>query len=342
MHAELHLLAGLILAHVVWLLAYLTGTLIDRRANAPETAATALAEFVVRSATGLALWGFGTFVIGIAGWLNPIGLATLFACFLFAGRALHGRALFTGAFWRDQADRVGRAWSVPNLLLYYAALAVIVPAILPDSLSDSVRYHLAYPVDWAVHGRIYPDYFLRLPFYPMNFQLLFAAFQTLGLAAYVHFLPWLCGALVLLATRAAIALLEERIAPPVTRVDRVARGMVTFLLPLSVLVSPIFLRWTDTAYIDVPAELFAFVPALCLVLALVAKRDLRWSAVCCGAFFVGMKVSFIAFVPLLVAFVWILTAALGGSRRGGPSPASCWSQRARRGTCATSSTTTTR
>ena len=315
MHAELHVISGLILTHVVWFLAYLTGTLIDRREDAPETAAAALAEFVVRSASGLALSGFATFFIGVAGWLNPIGFAGLFACFVIALRMRHGRELFTGAAWRALAQRVGRAFNVPTLLLYYAALAAIVPAVLPDTLSDSVRYHLAYPVDWAVHGRIYPDYFLRLPFYPTNFQLLFAAFQTLGLAAYVHFLPWLCGALVVLATRAAVALLEERLPPPAMRVDRVARTLVTVLLPLSILVSPIFLRWVDTAYIDVPAELFAFVPTLCLVLALVAKRDLRWSAVCCGAFFVGIKVSFIVFIPMLVAFVWILTKALGENRR---------------------------
>ena len=342
MHAEIHLLVGFVLIHVVWLLAYLTGTLLDRRSGAPETTAAALAELVVRTAGGLALWGFGTFVIGIAGVLNPVGFAGLFACWLIASRVVHGPAFFTRSFWRGQAARVRMAWNGPTIVLYYGALAAMVPAILPDIDSDSVRYHLAYPVDWVVHGRIYPDLFLRLPFYATNFQLLYAAFQTLGLADYVHFLPWLCGALVLLATRSAITLVEEHIPPAATRFDRIARELVTFLVPLSIVVSPVFLRWGDTGLIDVPLELYAFVPALCLLAAVVAKRDLRWSAAVCGAFVIGMKTSYIAFVPLLVATLWILARTLSASRRAPLSSASSCSSPRRHGTCATSSTIATR
>ena len=67
MNAELHLLVGLGLIHIAWAVAYVTGTLLDWGSPPPETRARALTEFVVRSATGIAVWGFGAFVLGMAG-----------------------------------------------------------------------------------------------------------------------------------------------------------------------------------------------------------------------------------------------------------------------------------
>ncbi|HEX3550158.1 MAG TPA: hypothetical protein VHT53_07285, partial [Candidatus Elarobacter sp.] len=48
---------------------------------------------------------------------------------------------------------------------------------------------------------------------------------------------------------------------------------------------------------------------------LTAKKDLRWSAACCGGFFLGMKLSFAVLGPYVIAIVWALVTVLGGSRR---------------------------
>src|ERR1700682_1263838 len=141
MIAQLHLLIGIVLIHVVWAVAYLTGSLIDARSPRPATRSLALTELVVRSAAGLALWAFGGFAIGIAGFLNVWGSAALAVAFALAGRAIYGARYFSAAFWREQAARVGTAFDMPNLALYYAALITIVPATFPDVDSDTMRYH---------------------------------------------------------------------------------------------------------------------------------------------------------------------------------------------------------
>jgi len=315
MFAEERLLAGWLLLHAVWLVAYLTGALLDRGSRTPATPAEALAELVVRTATGLALWGFGVLVLGVAGWLNPLGVLGLLIAFALAARRVHGPALLTAAFWRASWARVTRAVTPANLGFYYVALLTMVPAIMPDLESDTLRGHLALAADWAVHGRVYADVLLRLPYYATNFQLLYALFDTLGLAAFVHLLPALCGGLVLLAARAAVTLVEERLPAAPAGWPRLSRALVTALVPLSLALSPVFLRWNDTAMLDIPIELYAFVPALCLVAALTAKLDLRWSAVCCAGFFLGMKLSFPILGPYLLIVVWALIAAAGGSRR---------------------------
>ncbi|MDB5092014.1 MAG: Dolichyl-phosphate-mannose-protein mannosyltransferase [Candidatus Eremiobacteraeota bacterium] len=317
MNAQLHLLVGLVLIHVVWILAYLTGTLLDARLAQPNTRSSALAEFVVRSATGIALWGFGAFVLGMVGFLTGWGLIALLAAFVVWGRVVHGPAALTRAFWRAQAARVGLAFGPANLALYYVGLATIVPAAFPDIDSDSVRYHLAYAAEWAYHGRIFTDMFLREPYYANNFHMIFALFDVVHAAAYVHFATWLCGALAVLATKAAIGLVEDCFPRAATRFGRASRLVVAFLLPLTIVVSPVFLRWTDTGMTDVQVEMFALIPALCAVAAFTKRIDLRWSAVCCGAFLIGMKVTLIAFFPLLAATVWVLVAWLGGTRRAG-------------------------
>ncbi|HEX3551347.1 MAG TPA: hypothetical protein VHT53_13265, partial [Candidatus Elarobacter sp.] len=263
MFAEERLLAGWVIVHAVCVLAYLTGGLLDRRARPPKTPAEALTELVVRIATGLALWGFGVLAIGLAGALRPLGVVALFAAFVLAARAVHGPALFTAPFWRALARRAGLAVTVPNLALYYVALLTMVPAVLPDMESDSLRGHLALAADWAVHGHVYADTLLRLPYYATNFQLLYALFDTLGLWDFVHFLPAMCGGLVLLGARAAVTLIEDLLPPAATRWTAVSRALVTTLIPLTLALSPVFLRWNDTGMLDIPIELYAFVPVLC-------------------------------------------------------------------------------
>jgi hypothetical protein len=299
----------------VWAIAYVTGTLLDARAERPATRGDALFDLVLRTATGLALWGFGVFALGLAGVLNAWGIAALFVVAAAACRAVHGAAFFTGAFWRDRAARVGAAFGPAEMALYYVALATVVPATYPDYSSDGVRYHLAYAMDWVNHGSLFLDRFLRQPLYANNFLLIFAALDAVHLSDQTHFVVWLCGALTALCVRAVLRVLDETIPPSDGRLATLSRRAVTTLLPLAILVPAVFLRYVDTGLVDVPIELYAFVPVACGAIALLRKRDVRWSAACCGGFALGMKISLIAFAPLFAAAVWLAVRAVGASRR---------------------------
>ncbi|HTD34289.1 MAG TPA: hypothetical protein VK665_11545 [Candidatus Elarobacter sp.] len=316
-----HLIAGLLTIHAAWAIAYLAGTLIDRRTAAPPSAASALTELVARSAAGVALIGLAAFALGIAGFLDVRGLLAAGAVLVLLLRAVHGPAFFRGAFWREQAARVGAAFTGPTLALYYLGLAASVPAIYPDITSDGVRYHLAYAVDWATHGAIYVDPFLRNPYYANNFLLIYAVFEVLGLDAYVHFTVWLTGLFAMLATRAALMLFAETLPPPGSALERIGRAAVTTLLPASIVICPAFLRWDTTGMLDAAIEAFVFIPALVAVAALTARRDLRWSGACCAGFAIGMKISLIVFAPLLAGLAWVTASALGGTRRASAAAA---------------------
>ena len=314
MFAIAHLLAGFLVIHGVWGLAYVAGTLLDVRGPRPQTPATALTHLVARSAAGLSLWGFAIFALGLAGALNVWGLTALLVATAVAGRLVHGPSFFSGSFWRDQIERIGLAGTGGNLALYYLALVTMIPAVYPDVTSDGVRLHLAYAQDWANHGRVYTDLLLRGAFTANNFLLIYAAFDVLHAQAFVHFTVWLCGALAVLGVRAALTMFEETYPPPSAVGDRVTRAMVTFLLPATIVLPGAFLHWNDTGMVDIPIELYLFVPVLCTVAAIIAKQDLRWTAVLAAAFAIGMKVSLPLFVPLFVPLVWVMVASVGGRR----------------------------
>jgi hypothetical protein len=314
MFAIAQLLAGFLIIHGVWALAYVAGTLLDARSPRPQTPATALTHLVARSAAGLALWGFAAFALGIAGVLNVWGLAAALVVLVVAGRVVHGPSFFSRSFWRDQLERIGLAGTGGNLALYYLALVTMIPAVYPEMTSDGVRGHLAYAQDWATHGRIYTDLLLRGAFTATNFQLVFAVFDVLHAQAFVHFAVWLCGALTVLGVRAALTMVEETYPPPSGAADGVTRAMVTFLLPATIVLSGVFLHWNDTGMIDIPIEFYVFAPVLCTVAAVIAKQDLRWAAVVTAAFAIGMKLSLPLLVPLFVPLLWVSIASLGGRR----------------------------
>jgi len=314
MFAIAHLLAGFLVIHGVWALAYVAGMLLDARSPRPQTPATALTHLVARSAGGLALWGLAAFALGIAGALNVWGLTAALVAAAVAGRLVHGPSFFSGSFWRDQIERIGLAGTGGNLALYYLAVVTMIPAVYPDMTSDGVRLHLAYAQDWASHGRIYTDLLLRGAFTANNFLLIFALFDVLHAQAFVHFAVWLCGALTVLGVRAALTMFEETYPPPSSAGDSVTRAMVTFLLPATIVLSGVFLHWNDTGMVDIPIEFYLFVPVLCTVAAIIAKQDLRWTAVVTGAFAIGMKLSLPLFVPLFVLLLWVLIASVDGRR----------------------------
>jgi hypothetical protein len=311
MIAALQYATGLGIIHVAWAIVYLVGSIAwtprlggpppSRRAGDPG----AVLEFVLTTVAGMAIAGLTTFFIGIAGALYPIAAAIAVAC-LFGAFILLGESPFTRAFWALRWRALTALPSAGAIAVYLCTLFLAVPAILPETAYDALFYHLPYALDWATTHHIYADEWRRWPYYANNWLLLDAWLFEFGATPYVDFLGWFAGALSLLGVYGLVDALGERF-PHLTRPQA---QLAAFLSTLALLVSPIFVRWVDTGMVDAAIGLF-FIASVASVVMAVQSGERRWAyyLVVCFAFFVGIKGSFLAFIPCAMGAVWIAMRA---------------------------------
>jgi hypothetical protein len=306
-------LIGIACIHLFWLYFYLVGSLAwtpvhSRSSDDTSRAADDrphLLDLVITTVTGISITGFILFFLGTAGLLNMYGLAL---CLVLQGLLFwFGRQekVFGYSFWGRRFRRLGKAATIPALILYTLFLVLAVPAVLPPTLWDSISYHLAYAVDFTNAEKIYVDEFLRFPYYTNNFLLINAVMFILKLEVLCHFLTWLCGLLTCLGIYAFLA---ER---PEAATDVGSRGkyllsLRNILLVLSLALSPVFLRFLNVAYVDIPIGLFVLVPVLCVYLALSGRAShYEASFILVAAFGVGMKITQVLLLPLFVVALFV-------------------------------------
>ena len=308
-------LTGIGCIHLFWAYFYLAGSLVwAARSPASASGASAtpndvppLADLVITTVTGISMVGFALFFLGIASLLNvytlPLWLLLPALLFWFVRR----ENILSSSFWAFRLKRLRRAVTNPALIIYVLFLVLAVPAVLPPTLWDSISYHLAYAVDFANAGQINVDQFLRFPYYTNNFLLLDAFMFVLKLEVLCHFLTWLCGLLTCLGVYAFLA------EPPTTYADGGGGGRRAFLfrnilVVLSLALSPVFLRYLNVAYVDVPIGLFIMVPVFCVYLALAGKTyQYKTSFILTAAFCVGMKIPHVLLLPLFAGSLIILS-----------------------------------
>jgi hypothetical protein len=289
-------LIGLAVAHLAWFYFFTGGQLL--RSSVPdESDSFSLADLIITSVAGMALSGFGLLLLGFAGVLNYSGI---FIALVLEGVLfwlIRGDNWLSWSFWRATLQRFIKAWTAPAFLIYLLFLVLGLPAVLPPIFADSVSYHLAYALDWANTGRIYVDPFLRFPYYANNFLLLYSALFILKLGNYCHFLNWLCGLLTCLGVLAFFT-------PAETQPCRETSSWwqfypQQFLIPLCVALSPVFLRFLNVGYVDVPIGLFVLTPILCAYRSS-ARRPFERELVATGAFCAGMKLTLIGHLPFFL------------------------------------------
>jgi hypothetical protein len=260
----------------------------------------------------MALSGFGLLFLGFAHCLNRFGLAGLVILEAVLFRLLERGNWLSLSFWRHVVQDFAKGWTFPALSIYVLFLALAVPAILPPIYGDPLSYHLAYAADWANAGRIYVDPFLRFPYYANNFLLFDAAFLILKLGDYCHFLTWLCGLLSCLGVLAFFAPAKlHSTGGPQRR--RSFAFLYQFSIPLSLALSPVFLAYLNTAYVDLPIGLFVLVSVLCVYKTFSDQLFVRELAVI-AAFCVGMKLTLIGHLPFFVVSL-VLASVTRLSRR---------------------------
>ena len=305
---------GLVCIHLLWFYFYLTGTLIRSRLQpAPDlddpqrTAPSALTDLVITTVTGMAITGFVMYVFGLLGLIS----APAFLLWLIIEGLLFKTAreenIFKKDFWLARFTQIKRAWDLPALIIYGVFLVISVPAILPPMAWDAISYHLAYAVDWANAGYIYVDEFLRNPYYANNYLLLYSLLFVLKLGPLCHFLTWLCGLLTCLGVYSLIAQGKPGISGEsnigLARLD-LLRALI---IVLGLALSPVFLRWVNTAFMDVALGLFVFVPILCTYIGLRGgTRKYEFDFVLIAAFCVGIKISHFLFLPLFIVSLILL------------------------------------
>src|SRR4029079_19039340 len=86
-----------------------------------------------------------------------------------------------------------------------------------------------------------------------------------------------------------------------------------FLITLSLALSPVFLQYVKSGYVDVPIGLFVLVSILCVYKTL-SHRNFVWELIVIAAFCVGMKLTLIGHLPFFVISL-LLAAATRLPRR---------------------------
>jgi len=297
-------LLGLVVAHLAWLFFFATGHLLWKR-HSDDSKPFQLDTFVTTSVAGMALSGFGLLFLGFAHWLNRFGLVGLLLVELALFWLLKRDNWLSLKFWRRMLHEFVKAWTLPACSIYVLFLALAIPAILPPARGDPVSYHFAYAADWANAGRIYVDPFLRFPYYANNFLLFDSAFFILKLGDYCHFLTWLCGLLTCLGV---LAFFDSAEFQHDQQRRPLFRFLPQFLIPLSLALSPVFLEYLNTGYVDVPIGLFILVSVLCIYKTL-SHRHFAWEFAVIAAFCVGMKLTLIGHLPFLIVSLLLATAS---------------------------------
>lgn len=297
MQALTHLVQGLVVTHVTLLVFFLIGSAAFPRCVDDDGAGASrtMLRLCVTIGVGLSIAGLGLFAIGLFGWLTIPGILALLAVLFAAACALRRTSPLQPEFWRLRLRVLTHCWNWPLAVVYALLLLVGTRAVIPDAIgfSDAIYYHLAYAQDWANAGRIVVDPYLVFAFYGNNFLLLFTAWIVLGAGLLLNFLTWSTGLLTGLALYAAIDdYAGERVKAP----WRIAVGLLAVFAVVS---APIFLDYAVLGYIDVQIGCMLFLSVVAVQLA-VSERRSEWlicAAVIAG-FLVGMKGSFIAFIPV--------------------------------------------
>jgi hypothetical protein len=259
---------------------------------------------------GAAVTGFLALLLAVAGLLAPLYVAIAIAATFAAGCAYWKNSPFSLAYWRTRANMLQACWDIPAAIIYLIMVVEALPAIIPNVGGDPIHYHLAYAEDWARAGQLTVDPFLRFPFYASNFVMLFATFFTMHADAFINFLCWLTGLLTALGIYAfSRNVMDER------HENNWSAAACVFLT-VAVVASPVYWRWMDTAYMDVPIGAFAMFAILALYIG-AEERNPAWlfAAAVLSGYLMGMKASFLLLIPIFALAIFATAKYLAASRK---------------------------
>jgi hypothetical protein len=278
----------------------------------------ALKQYSVLALMGVSFWGAGDLSIRALtknriedGWLSmalsvSMGLGIFIVLLQALGavgllqRSYINVVLFSGLFLA--------AWQIRRLMaridvwpkyrfnpwVLLATLLVMFTVFRPLSIPlawDELMYHLPHASQWAQSGHLSVNEWLRYPWFPYNFDLLYSAALILRNDSFAHLLHALAGWLTML--------MIYRLGV------RHGNHLVAFMAScIWIYLSKWFF---STAYIEMGIALFVFASCVSFQQWLNRKEDDGWLLIACSLFGVaaGSKYQALSFLPLFfVAAVW--------------------------------------
>ena len=149
----------------------------------------------------------------------------------------------------------------------------IIRSLAPPIKWDEIMYHLPHAREWANTGYITINKWLRYPYFPYNFELLYAACLTLKNEVLTHLIHSAAGILTLIGVY-RVSLLQF---------NRKVACLAAIILSISVGSLDLFY----SAYIDLGLTLFTFFGFYCAYLGYLNKN---LNCFCLGAFLIGVAV----------------------------------------------------
>ncbi|CAN7418998.1 hypothetical protein LJR039_002567 [Pseudorhodoferax sp. LjRoot39] len=265
----------------------------------------ALQHYALLGMVLLAAWGVGHLALGCVGRSAPLatGLTTPFAVVFGLGMAicaLQALAVFgwltvhaVGTLWvlgllaachqlvhmRRRAPAPASTWPAAGFgdRIALACLALALLSVLPRPLGpplawDELMYHLPHAQQWAETGRLQVNPWLRYPWFPYNFDLLYAAALLFG----NDILPHLFHAAAGWLTAWLVYALGARHA---SRIVGASAAILWLLLTKGEY---------DNAYVDMGVAMFVLAAAIAFVHWRSGGRQRTWLAA--SAFLLGVAV----------------------------------------------------
>ncbi len=174
------------------------------------------------------------------------------------------------------------------LMLTAALLRTLLAPFHPSSVFDEVMYHLPHALRWKEAGRLTVNMWLRYPWFPFNYELLYSAALLIYDDIFAHLLHalagWLC---VLLIFQVCLKFTTDRVLASIAAVIWLVLTAEEF----------------DGAYIDMGVALFVLGAAVAMWLWWESEQtQFAWII---GSFFLlgvaaGAKYQALTFIPIFV------------------------------------------
>lgn len=210
--------------------------------------------------------------LGILGWLNPLAVGTLWVMGMLTAihQLVQARRATPAASMALPAPGCRDRVALACLLL--AVVSLLARPLAPPQAWDELMYHLPHAQQWADTGRLQVNPWLRYPWFPYNFDLLYAAALLFGNDILPHLLHAAAGWLTAWLIYGLGALYTSRMAGAMAAIVWLALTKGEY----------------DSAYIDMGVALFVLVAAIAFEQWRSGGRDRLWLAL--SAFLLGVAV----------------------------------------------------